>query len=238
MPSKAFNATRFTKIAARLTRDVKNAGGRALIVSSAPERNRMVERILRKKLKNKYLFVPRDIAVPLRNRYATKATLGADRLVNAYAAQRLYGAPAVIFDFGTAITADCVSGKKEYLGGLIMPGITTSFESLLQRAPILKKYRSGTGTQLRRGLKENPRYIADTSRECLEQGIIAGNACMVQCLYEKYKKLLGKNTRLVVTGGEGALLTDHLKREKVKFIYDPLLTIKGIGLIYEENNQK
>ena len=64
-------------------------------------------------------IVGRDIKAPIKNLYRVKGEVGQDRLVNAFAARFLYGAPCIIIDFGTAITFDIVSRKGEYLGALI-----------------------------------------------------------------------------------------------------------------------
>ena len=78
---------------------------------------------LNKVSKREVVILGRDIKVPVKNMYHNKKEVGQDRLVNAFGARAIYGAPAVIIDFGTAITFDVISKNGSYLGGLILPGI-------------------------------------------------------------------------------------------------------------------
>ena len=76
--------------------------------------------------------------MPIAIRVDRPSEAGADRLVNALAAQRLYGTPAVVVDFGTATTFDCVAGDGAYVGGAIAPGLElvgAGFEKLPHRGP-------------------------------------------------------------------------------------------------------
>ena len=66
-----------------------------------------------------------------------------DRLLNALAAHHQYHGPLIVIDFGTATTFDVVSGKGEYLGGVIAPGINLSLETLHRAAA--KEGRSQSG---------------------------------------------------------------------------------------------
>ena len=77
------------------------------------------------------LFVPRDIPVPLENRYRNPREVGADRLVVSCAARMLFpdDPSLIVIDSGTALTFDCVSGGA-YLGGLIFPGPVTALDAL------------------------------------------------------------------------------------------------------------
>lgn len=67
--------------------------------------------------------------------------VGGDRVVNVLAAYHLYGAPAIVIDFGTAITFDVVSREGDYLGRAIAPGIGISAEALFRRAAKLPRIK-------------------------------------------------------------------------------------------------
>ncbi|MEO6350076.1 MAG: type III pantothenate kinase, partial [Candidatus Limnocylindrales bacterium] len=77
--------------------------------------------------------------VPLAVRTDRPADVGADRLVNALAAQRLYGTPAVVVDFGTATTFDCIATDGAYVGGAIAPGLELGLEALAARTAKLPR---------------------------------------------------------------------------------------------------
>ncbi|PIQ88002.1 MAG: pantothenate kinase, partial [Candidatus Omnitrophica bacterium CG11_big_fil_rev_8_21_14_0_20_43_6] len=90
-----------------------------VICSVVPKLTRIVQAELRQ-LTGKYPYIiGKDLIVPIENRYRVPKQVGQDRLVNAYAASTLYGAPLVIIDSGTAITFDVISKDQAYLGGLI-----------------------------------------------------------------------------------------------------------------------
>ncbi len=77
--------------------------------------------------------------VPLAIRVDRPSEVGADRLVNALAAARLYGTPAVVVDFGTATTLDCVATDGAYVGGAIAPGLELGLEALAARTAKLPR---------------------------------------------------------------------------------------------------
>jgi type III pantothenate kinase len=79
--------------------------------------------------KIKPVILGKTSIVPVKNLYKYPKQVGQDRLVNAYAAIHLYGYPAVVVDFGTAITFDVISARKEYKGGMILPGLQTSLDT-------------------------------------------------------------------------------------------------------------
>ena len=111
------------------------------ICSVVPPRLEMVQSVAEKIFSIKPFVIGKDRLVPITNCYRKPKQVGQDRLVCAYAAMTLYGAPTVIIDFGTAITFDVVSRKKEYLGGIIIPGIRLSAESLSAKTALLPKIR-------------------------------------------------------------------------------------------------
>src|SRR3954469_7501015 len=87
----------------------------------------------RQYLKQDPLFVNSDIKLGIKNLYKNPHEVGADRLVNAVAVHEWLGGPAVVVDFGTATTFDCVSKRGEYLGGVIAPGLEIANEALAAR---------------------------------------------------------------------------------------------------------
>ena len=173
---------------------------------------------LNKMAKCDITILGKDIKVPIANRYRIKEEVGQDRLVNAFGAKAIYGAPSVVIDFGTAVTFDIVSKKGEYLGGLIMPGIGISLSSLYEKTALLPKVR----------LKYTADMIGKDTRSSMRGGILFGFGAMCDGLVSRYKKLLGKGTRVIATGGNAKLVKKYTK--SIDIVYENL-TLKGLQLI-------
>ena len=167
---------------------------------------------------NAITIIGRDIKVPIKNLYRNKKEVGQDRLVNAYAAKKLYGSPAVVIDFGTAATFDIVSQKGAYLGGLIMPGIDISLRSLYERTALLPKVE----------LEPVKNIIGTDTVSSMRGGILFGFGAMCDGLIERYKKILGTSTKIIVTGGNGPLVMKYSTKINTT---DTDLTLKGLSLI-------
>lgn len=173
---------------------------------------------LNKISKCKITILGRDVKVPIRNLYHIKREVGQDRLVNAYAAKILYGAPAVIIDFGTAITFDIVSGRGDYLGGLILPGIGISLSSLYEKTALLPKVE----------LKDAPNIIGKSTANSMRGGILYGFGAMCDGLVSRYRKVLGKSLKVIATGGNAELIKKY--SDSIQ-ILDEDITLKGLHLI-------
>ena len=173
---------------------------------------------LNKTFKSNITIVGRDKIVPINNMYKIKSEVGQDRLVNAFAAKVLYGSPCVIVDFGTAVTFDVVSVKGEYLGGLILPGIEMSLSSLHKNTALLPRVE----------LKATPSIIGRDTVNSIRGGILFGLGATCDGLSSRYKKMLGKNTKIIATGGNAALIRRYARSIR---IVDEELTLKGLRLI-------
>ena len=173
---------------------------------------------LNKTVKCGITIVGRDRIAPIRNLYKIKSEVGQDRLVNAYAARQLYGAPCIIVDFGTAITFDVVSPKGEYLGGLILPGIEMSLSSLYKKTALLPRVE----------LKPATSIIGRDTVNSMRAGLLFGLGAMCDGLSTQYRKILGKKTRIIATGGNAGLIKRYAKSIQ---IVDEDLTLKGLRLI-------
>lgn len=160
----------------------------------------------------------KDKIVPIKNLYRIKSEVGQDRLVNAYAAKMFYGAPAVVIDFGTAITFDIISKKGDYLGGLILPGIELSLSGLYKRTALLPKIE----------LKAASCIIGRDMVNSMRGGILFGFGAMSDGLISRYRNILGKNTKVIATGGNSKLVKKYARSIQ---IVDEDLTLKGLLLI-------
>lgn len=173
---------------------------------------------LNKNFKCRIVILGRHKKVPIKNLYRIKTEVGQDRLVNAFAAKTLYGQPSIIIDLGTAITFDIVSVKGEYLGGLIMPGIEMSLNSLYCKTALLPKVE----------LKPVTSIIGRNTADSMRGGILFGLGSMCDGLVARYKKMLGRNARVIATGGNASLIKRYTSTID---IIDDDLTLKGMNLL-------
>jgi type III pantothenate kinase len=155
-------------------------------------------------------------------RYENPKEVGADRIANALAVHRLYGAPAVVIDFGTAVTYDAVDGEGAYLGGAIAPGIDISLEALVAHTARLSRVEPTAP----------PHVIGRTTATAIQSGLVWGFVGQVEGMVRRMADELGGGVRVVATGGQAeaiAGLTDCID------LVDHLLTLQGVRLIYEQN---
>ena len=150
--------------------------------------------------------------------------IGADRIVNSVAAYDRLHAAAIIVDFGTATTFDCVSAAGEYLGGVIVPGVTVSLDGLFARAARLSHVE----------LVEPPRALGRNTAQALQSGVVFGYSAMVDGLVRRLCAELGGQCRTLATGGLAGLVTKHA--ETVEAI-DYNLTLQGLQILYARNCQ-
>ncbi len=187
-----------------------------IVVSSV---NLRVNALLRRELANRrHLFISPETEFGITNCYGDKDSLGLDRLVNASAACHFYGAgsrPVVVADLGTATTIDYITGQGDFLGGVIAPGIRSSYEGLLLRAPHLPEV----------ALDPPLKLIGRQTADCLKSGLISGHAAMIRGLSSRMGKEMGTEPLLLVTGGFCPLMEGELGMSAV---IDPDLTLKGL----------
>ncbi|NOZ64459.1 MAG: type III pantothenate kinase, partial [Caldiserica bacterium] len=146
---------------------------------------------------------------------------GADRIADAVAVTHYYNLPAVVVDFGTALTIEIITEKKEYLGGVIVPGISISLSSLYERTSLLAPVRLSLPDSL----------IGKNTRESIQAGIIYGYASLVEGMVKKFSSLQ-KKPQVIFTGGDSDLISQVVE---VEHIVDSLLTLKGLKILFEMN---
>lgn len=150
-------------------------------------------------------------------------TLGADRLADIVMAQKRYGSPCIVVDMGTAITFDVISPEATYLGGAITLGVKSMFETLGAKAALLPDNL----------MARLPEKVIDITTETqIQSGIVFGVAGMVDGIIKRMWGELGKEYRVIATGGDAKLISQFSNKITV---LDPNLTLDGIKYIYELN---
>lgn len=130
----------------------------------------------------------------LQIKYRNPLEVGSDRIANAIAAINLYpDANKIIVDFGTATTFCVVSKEKQYLGGIILPGIRISMESLEKNTAKLPKVE----------IKEMDTVVGRSTAESIQSGLFYGQMGMVKELISRITDEAFKGDKPVVlaTGG-------------------------------------
>jgi type III pantothenate kinase len=167
--------------------------------------------------------------VPLPVRVERPGDVGADRLVNALAAARLHGTPAVVADFGTATTFDCVAADGAYVGGAIAPGLELGLEALASRTAKLPRVE----------LRAPDRAIGRDTVSAIQAGTVLGYQALASGLLARTRRELAELSG-VAPEGVHTILTGGLSAapwatgvEGVDVI-DPDLTLKGLAILHAE----
>lgn len=151
--------------------------------------------------------------------YPKPASIGADRLANAASAAALYGAPVIVVDFGTAVTFDIISPGRNYVGGVIAPGLEAMTDYLYQRTALLPRIEP----------VEPLSAIGKSTRAAMMAGAVFGYRGLVKQILAEIKTELGvKKMRVVATGGYAELIAQKLPEIQV---VHPHLTLEGLRII-------
>jgi type III pantothenate kinase len=182
----------------------------------------MVE-MSRKYIRIEPMVVTHELKTGITIRTDNPKEVGADRIVNAAAAFKLYGGPLIIVDFGTATTFCAITKNGDYLGGAICPGVKISSEALYQRASKLPRVE----------LVKPAKVIGSDTISAMQAGIIYGYAGLVDGIVGRMKEELSADARVIATGGLAELVIPETKTiQEIK----PHLTLEGLLLLFELNH--
>ena len=185
--------------------------------SVVPARTKIFERVFGKRLH----VLHGNAALGMPVRYPNKARIGADRLANALAVRHLYGAPAVVIDFGTAVTFDVIDRSGAYCGGVIAPGLNMMTDYLHERTALLPRVE----------VREPRRAIGKSTEEAIRVGAVIGYRGMIREILGAVRKELqgGKKGPLhvVATGGQAGIVAR--KMPEVAAVV-PGLTLDGLRI--------
>lgn len=170
--------------------------------------------------KRKLIWLTARSRLNVRIDYPRPRTIGADRLANAVAVTALYGTPAIVIDFGTAVTFDIVSEDAAYIGGVIAPGLEAMTNFLYQRTALLPRI----------SLREPPSAIGKTTRDAMLAGAVFGYRGLVQEILRKIiaERFPRSRVHIVATGGYADLVARKVPRVKA---VQPNLTLEGLRIV-------
>lgn len=196
---------------------------KGIIISSVvPPIMNALERMCTKYFGIEPLIVGPGIKTGLNIKYENPKEVGADRIVNAVAAIHAYGSPLIIIDFGTATTYCFIDEQGRYMGGAIAPGINISTEALYTKAAKLPRIEIVPPSNI----------VGKNTIEAMQSGIIYGYVGQVEGIVSRMKAQAKKQSKVIATGGLANLIAQEAK---IIDIVDPLLTLKGLHLIYKRN---
>ncbi|OQA92265.1 MAG: Type III pantothenate kinase [Elusimicrobia bacterium ADurb.Bin231] len=194
----------------------------AAISSVVPDLTPKVAALIKKTVRN---VNPVEICyrnAPIKMNVGQRRQVGADRIINAIAADKLYGPPAIVIDLGTATTFDVVSFCGEYSGGVIAPGLNISLDALYEKTaklprPVLRRPKSVVGRN---------------TNSAILSGIVYGHAGLINEVLNRIKKEFFKSqsVNVILTGGYAGFMASYLDNS---IIIDEDITLKGIEIAYK-----
>lgn len=210
-----YNLYKSSKISSKRISDI-------IISCVVPPMLNILEPLCEKYFHLKPLIVGPGVKTGMPIYYDNPKEVGADRIVNAVAAYDKYKRDLIIVDFGTATTFDYVSGKGEYMGGCIAPGIMISSEALFERAAKLPRVE----------LSKPRAIIAKDTVSSMQAGIMYGYAGLVDGIVGRMRGEVKSNPMVIATGGLAKIVAPETKTIEV---VDDMLTLEGLRLIHLRN---
>ena len=193
-----------------------------IISSVVPQITDIARLAAEKILKKEVMVLGPGVKTVLNIMMDNPGQLGADMVADAVAGLASYPVPFIVIDMGTATTVSVVNDKKQYIGGMILPGVGVSLDALTSRASQL------SGISI-----DAPKHIIGKNTiECMKSGVLYSNAAALDGIVERIEEELGQRTTVIATGGLAKKIVSHCKRE---IILDEDLLLKGLRVIYEKN---
>jgi type III pantothenate kinase len=195
---------------------------KAVLGSVVPPLVTTFEDIFKRYFKVTPLVIEAGVKTGIRICMDNPREVGADRIVNAVGAYKLYGGPSIVIDMGTATTFDTVSKDGDYLGGSISPGIAIAMDALFNRTAALPRVE----------LTLPKKAIGTNTIAAMQSGIVFGYIGLIEGIVSRIQNELGTKAKVIATGGYSSLIAQGTKAIDV---VDHDLTLIGLKLLYELN---
>ena len=193
-----------------------------IISSVVPQITNIAKLAAEKILKVKPMVLGPGIKTGLNIMMDHPASTGADLVADAVAGIAEYPLPLIVIDMGTATTASVIDANKNYIGGMILPGVRISRGALTSRASQL------SGISI-----DAPKHvIGKNTIECMKSGVLYSNAGALDGIIDRIEEELGQPATVVATGGLAKKIVPYCRK---KIILDEDLLLKGLLIIYEKN---
>ncbi len=196
-----------------------------IVSSVVPELKAVMQHTMEQLTGKPILVVGSGLRTGLNIRTDDPAQLGSDLVLAAVAAVAKYPKPIIVYDFGTATTLSVIDPQGNYIGGMIIPGMRLSIDALSAQAAQLPYVH----------LEKPQQFVGSNTVNCMQSGVVYGNAAMIDGLSERVEESLGMPATVVATGGLVHLVAPYCKR---KLICDDHLLLDGLRILYEKNHSK
>ncbi len=193
-----------------------------IIASVVPQVQNSIHTAILKMTKKEPLIVGPGIKTGLKIQVDNPKQVGSDLIVAAVAGMRLYGAPLMIVDMGTATTISVIDENRAFQGGCICPGVRISMDALTNRTSQLPGI----------SLEAPKQAIGRNTVDCMRSGIMLGAAAMLDGLIDRMEAELGREVPVVATGGISRFIIPLCHR---RIQYDKNLILKGLDFLYHNN---
>ena len=194
----------------------------SIISSVVPPLTHILKVALKKLLNQTPVVVGAGLKTGLNIKMDNPGQMGADLVVDSVAGLNFYSAPFTVIDMGTATTMSVVDKDRNYIGGVIIPGVNASLEALVSQASLLPRISLATPQKV----------IGKNTIDAMKSGIIYGEASRLDGMLDRFEEELGYKTTVIATGGLAKIVVPHCRR---KIILDNDLMLKGLKIIYDKN---
>lgn len=194
----------------------------AIISSVVPAVTSTVKKAIEKYIGTVPLVIGPGVKTGLSIMIDNPGQLGSDLVVDAVAGISEYPVPLIVVDMGTATTVSVIDKNKQYIGGMIIPGLAVSHDALISRTSQLSKI----------AFEKPKKVIGSNTVDCIKSGLLYGNAGTIDGLTERIEEELGEKCTVVATGGLSVVIAPLCKRD---IIIDEDLLLKGLMIIYNKN---
>jgi type III pantothenate kinase len=189
----------------------------AIVCSVVPGIEPAMNQFLRDITGAEPILVDNSLDFGIKIDYRPLESLGTDRLVNAYAVVEKFGPPCIVCSLGTATTIDVVNAEREFLGGVIAPGMDAMAEALHQKAPRLPSME----------IVRPEHLLGNSTADAIQSGVYNGYVGMVEGLITRIRSASGVS-RIVGTGGNAQRLSDEFTGIMT---FEPDLILQGLRMV-------